>query len=51
VDDIKKHIKKVKAAGGKLLGGPMEIPGVGLYVSFFDPEGNRLSLLQPKGRM
>jgi predicted enzyme related to lactoylglutathione lyase len=25
----------------------MEIPGVGSYVSFFDTEGNRVSLLQP----
>jgi predicted enzyme related to lactoylglutathione lyase len=25
----------------------MEIPGVGKYVAFFDPEGNRLSMLQP----
>ena len=33
--------------GGKVLGEPMEIPGVGSYVSFFDTEGNRLSMLQP----
>jgi hypothetical protein len=25
---------------------PMEIPGVGSYVSFMDPEGNRVSMLQ-----
>jgi hypothetical protein len=25
----------------------MEIPGVGKYVSFFDTEGNRVSMLQP----
>jgi predicted enzyme related to lactoylglutathione lyase len=25
----------------------MEIPGIGLYVSFFDSEGNRVSMLQP----
>jgi predicted enzyme related to lactoylglutathione lyase len=30
-----------------VLGEPMEIPGVGRYVSFIDPEGNRVSLLQP----
>jgi len=47
VDDIKKAMKKVSAAGGKILGDPMEIPGVGQYVSFFDTEGNRVSLLQP----
>jgi uncharacterized protein len=46
VDDIKKSIKKVKDAGGKVLGEPMEIPDVGHYVSFNDPEGNRVSMLQ-----
>jgi uncharacterized protein len=47
VDDIKEHIKKVEKAGGKVLGQPWDIPGVGLYVSFFDTEGNRLSMMQP----
>jgi predicted enzyme related to lactoylglutathione lyase len=35
VDDIKEHIKEVEKAGGKVLGQPWDIPGVGLYVSFF----------------
>ena len=47
VDDIKESIQKVKKAGGKVLGEPMAIPGVGQYVSFIDTEGNRLSILQP----
>jgi uncharacterized protein len=47
VDDIKESIKEVSQSGGKVLGEPMEIPGVGQYVSFLDTEGNRLSLLQP----
>ena len=51
VDDIKESMKKVAEAGGKVLGEPMEIPGVGLYVSFFDTEGNRVSMLQPSARM
>ena len=51
VDDIKDFMKKVVGAGGKLLGEPMEIPGVGLYVSFFDTEGNRVSMLQPSPHM
>jgi predicted enzyme related to lactoylglutathione lyase len=50
VDDIKESAKKVTAAGGKVLGEPIEIPGVGQYVSFIDTEGNRLSLLQPLPR-
>ena len=47
VEDVKKSMKKVIDAGGKLLGEPMEIPGVGQYVSFIDTEGNRVSMLQP----
>lgn len=49
VDDIKQSMDKVKKEGGKVLGEPMEIPGVGKYVSFIDTEGNRLSILQPSG--
>lgn len=47
VQDIRDAMKKVADAGGKVLGDPMEIPGVGQYVSFTDPEGNRVSMLQP----
>src|SRR5215813_205267 len=47
VDDIKAATRKVKDAGGTVLGEPMEIPGVGQYVSFTDTEGNRVSMLQP----
>jgi predicted enzyme related to lactoylglutathione lyase len=49
VDDIREAMKKVTNAGGKVLGEPMEIPGYGLYVSFFDTEGNRVSMMQPTG--
>ncbi|MGE5741580.1 MAG: VOC family protein [Candidatus Aminicenantes bacterium RBG_16_66_30] len=47
VTDIKEAMKKVADEGGKVLGEPTEIPGIGLYVSFTDTEGNRVSLLQP----
>ena len=47
VRDIAASSRKVGEAGGKVLGTPMEIPGVGLYVAFHDTEGNRLSMLQP----
>jgi len=49
VDDIKAHVKKVTEAGGKVLGEPAEIPGIGWYASFIDPEGNRVSMLQGTG--
>jgi predicted enzyme related to lactoylglutathione lyase len=51
VDDIHASMKIVNDAGGKVLGEPMEIPGVGQYVSFYDTEGNRVSMLQPLPRM
>ena len=47
VGDIKKAMQKIAKAGGKVLGEPMDIPGVGRYVSFTDTEGNRVSVLQP----
>jgi len=50
VDDIGQAVKKVTNAGGKVLGEPMDIPGVGRYVSFTDTEGNRVSILQPLPR-
>src|SRR5262245_24827317 len=50
VDDIKQAIKTVAKAGGAVLGEPMDIPGVGQYVSFTDTEGNRVSMLQPAPR-
>lgn len=45
VDNIHDAIKKIKEAGGTILGEPVEIPGIGNYVSFFDTEGNRNSIL------
>jgi predicted enzyme related to lactoylglutathione lyase len=51
VDDIHESMQKVTNAGGQVLGEPMQIPGVGRYVSFFDTEGNRVSMLQPDPRM
>jgi len=59
VDDIHESMKKVEKTGGKILGSmdqsgkptmePQDIPGVGLWISFQDSEGNRVSMLQPKG--
>ena len=47
VEDIGKSMNEVNEAGGKVFGEPMNIPNVGLYVSFVDTEGNRNSMLQP----
>ena len=50
VDDIRDAIRRITAGGGKLLGEPMEIPGIGQYAGFLDTEGNRVSILQPLPR-
>jgi len=57
VEDIREAMEKVTEAGGKVLGGqsksgePDDIPGIGLYVSFLDTEGNRVGMLQPINQM
>jgi uncharacterized protein len=46
IDDIEKAMSMVKKAGGKILGKPQEIPGVGMWVVFKDTEGNIVSMLK-----
>jgi predicted enzyme related to lactoylglutathione lyase len=46
VDDIRQSMEMVEKAGGKVLGEPADT-GVGLYISFFDTEGNRAAMIQP----
>ncbi|MFA6214045.1 MAG: VOC family protein [Candidatus Micrarchaeia archaeon] len=51
VDNLDAAMKKVKAAGGKIMSEkPEDIPGVGRWVSFRDSEGTRASMLQPLKR-
>ena len=47
VENIQDHMKKVTDAGGKIIGEPMMLPGVGMWLSFYDTEDNRVSMLQP----
>jgi predicted enzyme related to lactoylglutathione lyase len=59
VDDIHATMETIEKSGGKILGAmnssgkhsnePQDIPGVGLWISAMDTEGNRISVLQPKG--
>ena len=46
VADIRATMGRIDDAGGRVLGEPMTIPGVGEYVAFLDTEGNRGSVLQ-----
>ncbi len=51
-DDVEADLRRVEALGGKALGEPVVIPGVGVYTYFTDPAGNRLGLWkrnQPQG--
>jgi predicted enzyme related to lactoylglutathione lyase len=50
VQAIAAAMAAVGAAGGEVLGEPMDIPGIGRYVAFTDTEGNRLSMLEPVSR-
>ncbi|MEO5927365.1 MAG: VOC family protein [Patescibacteria group bacterium] len=56
VEDIRAAMKRVEEAGGKIIGGqkpgePDDIPGVGLYLSFTDSEGNSVGMIQPAPMM
>ena len=51
VEDLEQSMRAVRDAGGKVLGEPMDIPGIGRYVSFVDTENNRNSMLQPNRTM
>jgi uncharacterized protein len=47
VEDISAAKRNVTGAGATVTADPVEIPGIGHYLSFTDTEGNRVSLLQP----
>ncbi|MFA5935306.1 MAG: VOC family protein [Patescibacteria group bacterium] len=54
VEDIHAAMISIEESGGKVIGGqnpgePDDIPGIGLYISFRDTEGNLVGVLQPKG--
>jgi predicted enzyme related to lactoylglutathione lyase len=46
IGDIIEAIGNVNTARDKVVSEPMEIPGVGQYISFLDTEGNRGSMIQ-----
>lgn len=49
VENIQESMAAIIANGGKLIFEPVDIPGFGTYISFIDTEGNRNSIIQPKG--
>ncbi len=49
VPDIQASVVTVKARGGKILNGPMEVPGGDLVAQILDPQGAAFALHQTKG--
>lgn len=47
VGDIEETMKAINEHGGAVLGEAHTIPNFGLYVAFYDTEGNRNSIIQP----
>lgn len=49
VDDIENTLDVVKAKGGKVLVPKTEIPGVGYFALFADPDGIPIGITKPAG--
>lgn len=47
VASLEETLEKVKAAGGKVVHGPSEVPGVGTHAYCADPEGTLFGLMEP----
>lgn len=47
VNDLAATLKQVEASGGKTLIPPTEVPNMGHFAWFTDPEGNALGLWKP----
>jgi predicted enzyme related to lactoylglutathione lyase len=51
IDSLDAMMEKVTAAGGEVIHGPNEIPGVGTHVYCKDPEGNLFGMMEPAADM
>jgi hypothetical protein len=47
VDDVKGHLQKAEKLGGKTVVPPTEVPGMGQFAWFADPDGNTIGLWKP----
>lgn len=47
VENIDASLEAVKTSGGTITKEKSEIPGIGLFASCLDTEGNRFSIMQP----
>lgn len=49
VAEINAAVERVKAGGGQILNGPMEVPGGSMIVQCLDPQGAIFALVEPRG--
>jgi len=47
VNDVSSKIVEIEAAGGKRLGDPMSMMGMGTFGYFTDPSGTSMGLIGP----
>lgn len=47
VDDAEASVARIKAAGGKVLAEPMDIPGIGRFAAVTDPHGAAFYVMKP----
>ena len=47
VDSLVEATSRIEAAGGKVVHGPNDVPGVGTHAYFADPEGILFGVMQP----
>jgi predicted enzyme related to lactoylglutathione lyase len=49
VDDVDATAKKIKAAGGKVMGEPIDVPTIGRMVEVADPQGASFWIMRGEG--
>jgi len=47
VNDLQAYLKKAESQGGKTIIPPQEVPGMGQFAWFADPDGNVIGLWKP----
>jgi predicted enzyme related to lactoylglutathione lyase len=48
VEAIDAAVERVKAGGGQVINGPMEVPGGSWIINALDPQGAMFALLAPR---
>jgi predicted enzyme related to lactoylglutathione lyase len=51
VDDLATYREQIRAAGGKILIEEQEVPGMGAYTLFTDPDGRMMGLWKAAGKL